>query len=170
VPDTDRPAVVFIGAPGSGKSRIGKRVAKHLDLPFIDTDARIVDAHGPIPDIFAVHGEPHFRTLERAAVERAPNESGVVSLGGGAVLDPHSRAELAERRVVLLTVSADAVASRIANDKRPLIRGDIETWRSLVATREPIYASLADMTVDTSTRPVTLIAEEIAHWIQEQSS
>lgn len=168
--DTDRPAVVFIGAPGSGKSRIGKRVAKHLDLPFVDTDARIVEAHGPIPDLFALHGEPHFRTLERVEVERALHGPGVVSLGGGAVLDPHSRAELAERRVVLLTVSADAVASRIANDKRPLIRGDIETWRTLVATREPIYTSLANLTVDTSTRPVTLIAEEIAHWIQEHSS
>jgi len=170
VSESDRPAVVFIGAPGSGKSRIGRRVAKHLDLPFIDTDTRIVEAHGPIPTIFAVHGEPHFRTLEREVVAAALREPGVVSLGGGAVLDPRSRAELAERRVVLLTVSADAVASRIANDKRPLIRGDVETWRTLVADREPIYASLADLTVDTSTRPVTLIAEEIAHWIQEHTS
>ncbi|MDO8338165.1 MAG: shikimate kinase, partial [Microcella sp.] len=81
------PVVVLIGPPAAGKSRVGKRVARILDLPVIDTDKVIAAEHGPIPEIFAAHGEPHFRALERAAVVDALRERAVVSLGGGAVLD-----------------------------------------------------------------------------------
>ena len=162
-----RPAVVLIGAPGSGKSRIGKRIAKSLDLPFVDTDQRIVAQHGSIADIFATHGEPHFRGLERIEVERALHENAVVSLGGGAVLDPATQAELAELPVVQLVVTADYVAPRLNNEKRPLIGGDIEKWKAIVAARTPLYDSLSNHTVDTSTRPATVLADEIAHWVRE---
>jgi shikimate kinase len=161
---------VLIGAPGAGKSRIGKRIAKRLDLPFIDTDQRIVAQHGAIPDIFSTHGEPHFRGLERIEVEKALHEHAVVSLGGGAILDPNTRAELGPLSVVQLEVTAEFVAPRLANGKRPLIGGSIDAWVALVASRKPLYDSLSDLTVDTSSRPVTLIADEIAHWIQEHSA
>ena len=91
---------------------------------------------------------------------------GVVSLGGGAVLDPTTRELLAEARVVLLTITEEAVAKRIANAKRPLIIG-IDSWRDLVAARADLYASLADISFDTSHRPVTVIVDDIAHWLEE---
>jgi shikimate kinase len=158
--------IVLIGPPAAGKTRVGKRLARRLRLPFVDTDAVVVSQHGPIPAIFAELGEPQFRLLERAAVAEALDEPGVVSLGGGAVLDPHTRTDLADATVVLLTVSPEAIASRIANAKRPLI-SDLESWKQLVAKRADLYASLADFTADTSTRSIEAIVEEIASWIEE---
>lgn len=158
--------IVLIGPPAAGKTRVGKRLAKRLGLPFVDTDAAVVAEHGPIPGIFAEHGEPHFRALERAAVAAAVAKPGVVSLGGGAILDADTRADLATTRVVLLTVRADAIAERIANSKRPLVT-DLESWQRLVAARTPLYESLADYTADTSARPIDAIVEEIARWAEE---
>jgi shikimate kinase len=154
--------IVLIGPPAAGKTRVGKRLAKRLGLPFVDTDAVVASHHGPIPAIFAEFGEPHFRALERAAVDEALGEPGVVSLGGGAVLDEATQADLASATVVLLTVRPEAIAARIANAKRPLIT-DIESWKRLVAQRADLYASLADITVDTSSRPIEGIVDELAH-------
>jgi len=164
-----RPVVVLIGAPGAGKTRLGKRLAKLLGVPFIDTDKRIVAEHGAIAEIFAQHGEPHFRGLERAAVAAALGENAVVALGGGAVLDLDTRAELADHRVVQLTVTPEAVEKRIAGGKRPLVRDGIGAWVALVEARQPIYDSLARMTIDTSRRPLDHIATEILAWIQEDT-
>lgn len=161
-------SIILIGPPAAGKSRIGKRLARRLGLPYVDTDAMVVSEHGPIVDIFADHGEDHFRSLERAAVERALLQDAVVSLGGGAVLDPATQRDLAGRRVVLLTVRADAVAGRIVSGKRPLAP-DVESWQRLVDARAPLYASLATFTTDTTRRPVDAIVDEIAQWAQEQS-
>ena len=162
-----RPSLVFIGAPGSGKSRIGKRVARLLELPFVDTDKRIVAAHGPITEIFAVHGEPHFRQVEREQVSRALREPGVVSLGGGAVLDSQTQDDLEPLLVVQLSVSETALASRNLGAKRPLLTDGIESWKKLVAVRAPIYDRLADHTWDTSVLPAERIADDIAVWFKE---
>ncbi|MFP3465508.1 shikimate kinase [Leifsonia sp. SIMBA_070] len=159
--------IALIGPPAAGKSRVGKRLAKLLSVPYVDTDAMVVSQHGPIPEIFATHGEPYFRELERAAVAVALQSPGVVSLGGGAVLDPETQADLAEARVVLLTVRAEAIAKRIANGKRPLVT-DLDSWKRLVASRSDLYHSLADYTADTSSRPIDTIVEEIARWAQEE--
>lgn len=160
-----RDTIALIGPPAAGKSRVGKRVAKLLDLPYVDTDAVVVAGHGPIAQIFAEHGEPHFRALEREAVAEALRHPGVVSLGGGAVLDRDTQADLRAARVVLLTVRPEAIAKRIVGGKRPLIT-DLESWKRLVASRSELYASLADYTADTSSRPIETIADEIAHWVQ----
>jgi shikimate kinase len=157
--------VVLIGAPGAGKTRTGKRVARLLGAPFIDTDKRIVADHGPIADIFATYGEPHFRRLEREEVRRALAERAVVTLGGGAVLDPDTQAELAEHRVVQLTVDARVVQSRIAGGKRPLLTGGIGAWETLVATRQPVYDRLSQLTIDTSRRPLDDVAGRIVSWL-----
>ena len=166
-PAADGPVLVLIGAPGAGKTRLGKRVAKRLEVPFIDTDKRIVAEHGAIAGIFAEHGEAHFRALERDAVARALTEDGaVVALGGGAVLDPDTQRDLAGHRVVQLTVSEVAVRERITGTKRPLVDG-VEAWSRLVATRRPIYDRLATRTVDTSGLPIDKIAADLVGWIQE---
>jgi len=167
-PEGTEPVVVLIGAPGAGKTRLGKRIARLLDVPFIDTDKRIVAEHGPIAEIFANHGEPHFRSIERATVAAALREGAVVALGGGAVLDADTQNDLERHRVVQLTVSAEAVAQRIAGDKRPLVTG-VDAWSALVATRLPIYDRLANRTFDTSSLPLDHIAADIVGWIQETS-
>ncbi|MGO4534233.1 shikimate kinase [Leifsonia sp. 2MCAF36] len=158
-----RTTIALIGPPAAGKSRVGKRLAKRLHLPFVDTDAVVVAGHGPIPELFASHGEPYFRELERVAVAEALGRPGVVSLGGGAVLDPATQSDLADVRVVLLTVRPEAIAKRITNGKRPLIT-DLDSWKRLVASRIDLYRSLADYTADTSSRPIDTIVAEIAAW------
>lgn len=157
------PVVVLIGPPAAGKSRVGKRVARILDLPVIDTDKVIAAEHGPIPEIFAEHGEPHFRALERAAVAEALRQRAVVSLGGGAVLDADTQAQLAGLPVVLLTATPEAVAARLEKGTRPL-SASVEAWSALVAQRMPLYERLAAATWETSSRPIDHIAAEIADW------
>jgi shikimate kinase len=159
--------LVLIGPPGSGKTRLGKRVGRNLGLPFVDTDKLIVARYGSIAEIFAEHGEPHFRRLEREAVVRALAEDAVVSLGGGAVLDADTQADLAGHRVVLLTVSAAAVASRIGGPKRPLLANGIDAWTALLESRREVYERLGRRTWDTSSRPLDVIAAEIAEWAAE---
>ena len=157
------PAVVLIGPPAAGKSRVGRRLSRMLELPLIDTDRVVVEAHGPIPAIFAEHGEARFRELERVAVQNALEQQVVVSLGGGAVLDPATQQQLEGMPVVLLTIEAAAVAPRLDRSARPLA-GGIEAWTALVAARAPLYARLATATWDTSRRPIEKIAQEIADW------
>lgn len=165
--------VVLIGAPGAGKTKTGKRVARALGVPHLDTDRMIVNQHGPVADIFAEHGEAHFRELEREAVAAALGQDAVVSLGGGAVLDPSTRAALADYPVVQLTVSLPGILARLADAgpevirKRPLLRdGGIEAWTSLVAARQPLYDEVATTTIDTSNRPFDLVAEEVLEWLR----
>jgi shikimate kinase len=158
--------IVFIGPSGAGKSRLGKRVARLLDVPFADTDKLLAAEHGPIPQIFREHGEPHFRQLERATVARALGGEGVLSLGGGAILDPGTQRDLADHRVVFLTITPEAVAPRIAGDAdRPLVANGVHDWIALNAPRWEIYSRLADATFDTSHRPNDKLAEEVAAWL-----
>ncbi|HSP52819.1 MAG TPA: shikimate kinase [Cryobacterium sp.] len=161
--------LVFIGPMAAGKTRIGRRVAKALEVPFIDTDQRIVDEHGPITDIFEQHGEEHFRVIERQAVARALTEQAVVSLGGGAVLDPETQADLAGCSVVYLSVSARAVGARIGGAKRPLLKGGIADWKRIYADRRPIYETLAGIRFDTSHRPLDAIADDVVKWTKKRS-
>jgi shikimate kinase len=161
--------VVFIGPMGSGKTRLGRRVARRLGTAFIDTDRLIVDEHGPIADLFDHHGEPHFRALERIAVARALAEDAVVSLGGGAVLDAETRTLLAGSPVVLLTVSPDAVEARLADGRRPLVRGGLEDWIRIYEARRDTYETLADLRVDTSHRPMDHIADQVVAWLAEEN-
>jgi shikimate kinase len=158
--------VVLIGPPGSGKTKLGKRVARHLGLAFIDTDKVVVAEHGSIASIFETHGEPHFRAIERRAVSEALGSNAVVSLGGGAILDPETQADLSGHRVALITVQASAVARRITGSKRPLV-SSLESWVALVESRRDIYERLADRTWDTSSLPLDGIAVEIAQWAKE---
>ncbi|WP_298228814.1 shikimate kinase [Gryllotalpicola sp.] len=159
-------AIVLIGPPASGKSRVGRRLARALALPLIDTDKVIQTAHGAIPQIFSEHGEPYFRQLERAAVVDALKADGVVSLGGGAVLDPATQADLRPHVVVMLDTTAEAVERRLANGKRPLA-GSVEQWAALVEARRPIYERLADIRIDTSSKTMDDVAEQILDWLHQ---
>lgn len=160
------PVVVFIGAPASGKSKVAKRVSRLLSVPRIDTDKVVEEQHGPIAEIFDSAGESTFRNFEREAVSSALTQNAIVSLGGGAVLDAQTQADLRTVPVVLLTVSEEAVASRISNPKRPLLRDGIDAWKKLVASRMPIYKDLAWTTFDTSDGDIDSIADQVVAWIQ----
>ncbi|WP_214467043.1 shikimate kinase [Microbacterium flavescens] len=163
-------AVVLIGPMGAGKTSVGKRVARALELPFFDTDAAVVRAHGPIERLFAEHGEAHFRALEREAVTEGLAGGGVVSLGGGAVLDADTRADLAHHRVVLLTVAPRVVAHRVRGSSRPLLDGEdpLTRWTRIYEERRPIYEQLADATFDTSNGPLQNVVERIVAWARPE--
>jgi len=165
-----RAIVALIGAPGAGKTRTGRRIAKLLGIPFIDSDRRVVDAHGPIAAIFQDHGEAAFRSFERAAVASALREAAVVTLGGGAVLDVETQLDLAATKVVQLTVSAESVSARIADGKRPLLTGGVTAWSELVAVRKPTYDRLAQLSIDTSRQPLDKIAQQIVEWLGTEST
>ncbi len=164
-------AVVLIGAPAAGKTRTGKRIARALGLPHLDSDKLFVAAHGPIADFFTAQGEAAFRGIERELVAAALAEDAVVSLGGGAVLDPKVQGLLAGRPVVQLTSTPEAIRQRIAQEpreaaKRPLLAdGGVEAWERLVEARKPIYDRLATVTVDTSHRTMDSVAEEVLAWL-----
>jgi shikimate kinase len=158
--------VVLIGAPGAGKSRTGRRLARLLDVPLIDTDKVIVAGHGPIADLFATEGEGRFRAIEREEVKRALEQRSVVTVGGGAVLDPDTQADLADYPVVQLTMSEAAAKKRITGGSRPLVTG-VDSWAALVAARQPIYDRLADLTIDTSRTPLDQVAIQIADWLEK---
>ncbi len=165
-----KPILVLIGPPGAGKTRVGKRVARLLGVPFVDTDRRFVAKHGAIADVFTRYGEPYFRALERTEVIRALTERAVVALGGGSVLDEDTRQELSGHTVVLLTVTPEAVAARIAGSKRPLLKNGLADWERLVEARRQIYERLATRHWDTSDCSLDDLAAEIAEWAARQDS
>ena len=167
-------AVVLIGAPGAGKTRTGKRVARTLGVPHIDTDKRFVAEHGSIAEFFTTHGEPAFRRIEREIVAEAVAEDAIVSLGGGAVLDPGTQELLVGLPVIQLTSSVEAIRERIEREpgeaaKRPLLAdGGIEAWTRLAEARRPIYDRLATVTIDTSHRTFESVAEEVVEWLRSR--
>ncbi|ETA96568.1 shikimate kinase [Mycobacterium avium 10-5581] len=151
------PKAVLIGLPGSGKSTIGRRLAKALGVGFLDTDAAIEQRTGrPIAEIFATDGEREFRRIEEEAVRAALTEhDGVLSLGGGAVTSPGVREALAGHTVVYLEISAtEGVRRTGGNTVRPLLAGPdrAEKYRALLAERSPLYRRAATIRVDTNRR------------------
>lgn len=168
MPET--PIAVLIGAPAAGKTRVGKALASALRVPFVDTDAIVSSAHGAIPEIFREQGEARFRELERGAVIKALSGSGIVALGGGAIKDSSTRAELRHHTVVLLTISEDAVAPRLNPEKRPLLTGGIESWRKLVEERTPWYEEVSDVSIDTSHQTADQVAARIVEWLEHRES
>ena len=134
------------GAPGSGKSTVGKLLAAELGREFVDVDAVIEERAGkPIAEIFVDEGEPAFRALEEATTLELLDRPAVISLGGGAVLSAAVRQALAEHQVVWLQVSAGAAADRVGlNSARPLLLGNVRgRLIQLLNQRTPLYAEVA---------------------------
>lgn len=149
------PKAVLVGMPGSGKSTIGRRLAKALGVPLLDTDAKIVETTGrSIADIF-VDGEPRFRQIEADVVRAALAEhDGVVSLGGGAVTTPQVREALKGHTVIYLEISAAEGIRRTTGSGRPLLAGDdpATKYRALMDERVPLFREVATMRVNTNRR------------------
>lgn len=151
-----RENIVLVGFMGSGKSSIGKRVAKQLGFQFIDTDQIIIDRTGmQISDIFSQEGEQAFRELESSALVSIGHlKRCVIATGGGAVLRDKNRALLRNIGFVIeLTASEDVIYERVArNTKRPLLQTENprETLHQLLETRRPLYEDAAQFILDTT--------------------
>ncbi|KWT60008.1 shikimate kinase [Streptomyces albus subsp. albus] len=167
------PLVVLVGPPGAGKSTVGALLAERLGAGYRDTDADIEAGAGkPIPEIFIDQGEPHFRELERQAVRAAvETHPGVLSLGGGAVMDDGTRALLAGLPVVFLDVQlADAVRRVGLDAPRPLLAvNPRQRWRELMEARRPLYTEVARAVVTTDGRTPEEVADAVLDALQLQT-
>ncbi|MFF4687652.1 shikimate kinase [Streptomyces sp. NPDC001307] len=141
---------------GVGKSTVGRLLAERLGLGYRDTDEDIVAAEGrSIAEIFVDEGEPAFRAIEKRAVHRALAEhEGVLALGGGAILDADTRALLAGRRVVYLSMDVEEAVKRTGlNMARPLLAvNPRRQWRDLMEARRHLYEEVATVVVATDGR------------------
>lgn len=157
--------VVLVGPMGAGKSTVGALLAEAWGVTARDTDADVEAAEGrSISDIFVDSGEAHFRDLERKAVAEAlATHDGVLSLGGGAVLDAGTRELLAGLPVVFLQVGLSEAVKRVGlGSSRPMLLGNVRSRiKALLDERAPVYASVATLTVDTDGKAPAEVAAEI---------
>ncbi len=156
--------IILVGFMGTGKSTVGRRLAKLLDWEFIDTDIeieRLLDMS--VSDIFKRHGETRFRSEERLLVKRlAEKRKCVIATGGGTILNPDNWADLAKSGVIVsLYAPVDVIYERIGyRNDRPLLRGDRKDVEELWAKRQPIY-NQANYTVDTTNKGIEEVIQEV---------
>ncbi|MCM3300261.1 shikimate kinase [Streptomyces pseudogriseolus] len=159
------PRIVLTGPMGVGKSTVGQLLAGRLGVGFRDTDDDIVAAEGrAISDIFVEDGEPAFRALEKEAVRQAlAGHDGVLALGGGAILDPDTRALLAGERVVYLSMDVEEAVRRTGlGAARPLLAvNPRKQWRELMEARRHLYEETATAVVPTDGRTPEEVTEAV---------
>ena len=157
--------VVLIGPMGVGKTTIGKKLSRRLDLPFVDTDVLISTEHGPIPEIFESEGEKAFREYEDVALGKALEQIQVVATGGGAVLSGTNQRLLENSIVIYLSTNGLHMKSRLSKGNRPLLKDGIADWKSIYEARKPLYERLATFEIDTSAvglgKAIDLICEKL---------
>jgi shikimate kinase len=169
------PKAVLIGLPGSGKSTIGRRLAKSLSVTLLDTDAAIEQTSGrTIADIFANDGEKEFRRIEEEVVREAlGSHEGVLSLGGGAITTPGVREALSGHTVVYLEISAaEGVRRTGGTTVRPLLAGGDrgEKFRALMTQRVPLYRRAATIRVNTNRRNPGAVVRYIVSQLENPSA
>ncbi|MCA2204268.1 shikimate kinase [Streptomyces griseoincarnatus] len=159
------PRLVLTGPMGVGKSTVGQLLAERLGVGYRDTDDDIVAAEGrAISDIFVEDGEPAFRALEKEAVRQAlASHHGVLALGGGAILDPDTRALLAGERVVYLSMDVEEAVRRTGlGAARPLLAvNPRKQWRELMEARRHLYEETATAVVPTDGRTPEEVADAV---------
>lgn len=161
------PYAILIGPPGSGKSSVGRALAKTLGVGFIDSDNVVEKNSGrKISDIFVVDGEEVFRDLEFEALTASLKDTNsVLSLGGGAPISERSQSALAaaECPIVFLDVSLSVAAPRVGfNRDRPLLLGNPRAqWQSLYGVRRPIYEKLATKVIKVDAMSIEEIVQTI---------
>jgi shikimate kinase len=170
---TQNRAIVLVGLMGAGKTSIGRRLADRMGLPFVDADTEIERAAGKsISDIFADHGEAHFRDGERRVIARLLEDGPqILATGGGAFINAETRAAIKAKAIsVWLRADLDVLVKRVGKrGGRPLLenRDPVEVLQKLIDTRYPIYAE-ADIVVESldvqHTQMVNAVLEALAHW------
>ena len=165
-----RPRVVLVGPMGAGKTTVADILAERWGTTVRDTDRDIEAAEGrPIPAVFIDEGEAYFRSRERESVADALAEhSGVLALGGGAVLDESTQLLLAGHVVVFLNVGfADAVKRVGLGAGRPMLLGNVRSQvKALLDARLPLYTAVASVTVQTDGRTPQQVADEVVAAVQ----
>lgn len=158
--------IVIVGAPGAGKSTVGRRLARRWGVPFRDSDQMVeAEAGKSVADIFVDEGEASFRARERDVIARALDDpDGVLALGGGAVLDESTRARLVQAPCVWLRVGVGEAAKRVGlNTSRPLLLGNVRgTLMALLDERTPLYEEVATWSVDTDGRSADEVVDAVA--------
>lgn len=164
--------IFLVGMMGSGKTTVGKALARRLGRPFFDTDQEIVARSGvSIPTIFDIEGEAGFRRRESAVLaELARCREAVIATGGGAVLEADNRRLMRDSgTVVYLSVSVDHLHQRTARDaSRPLLARSTDrraTLEALLASRDPLYREVADCVVEGGAASATSLACRIAEML-----
>lgn len=164
--------IVFVGLPGSGKTTIGRHLARRLGLPFLDSDHVIEERLGcSIREYFAREGEDAFRDVEQQVLDDLSlSHHGVLSTGGGSVLREANRRHLHERgHVIYLRSSPEDVYRRLRHDTvRPLLQVEdpMARLRSLYETRDPLYRQTAHFVLDTGRPSVATLVNKLVMQIE----
>jgi shikimate kinase len=159
--------IFLVGPMGAGKSAVGRQLSRFLHLDFVDSDEEIESRTGvDIPFIFEKEGEEGFRKREARAIDDLTQKDGIVlATGGGAIVDPQNRDYLGARGfVIYLHTTVDQQLARTRKGReRPLLDNDDPRaiLEVLMATREPLYREIADLTIATDGRKVRAVANEI---------
>ena len=156
--------MAIVGYMGSGKTTLGRVLARALRREFVDLDRAIVKEAGKgIPEIFAEHGEERFRELEHKALLDALEDltPSVVACGGGIVLRPDNRTLLREVTTVFLREDTGVLYHRTRGPGRPLRAASREEFETRYTERLPLYREVADIEVEVNGRPPAQVAEEV---------
>lgn len=163
--------IVLIGFMGTGKTTISERLSKMYGMEIVDMDQVIAQREGiSIPEIFRIHGEEYFRSLETGLlIELQSKDNMVISCGGGAAMRERNVAEMKKNgKVVLLTASPETILERVKdNDDRPLLkdRKTVEGISELMEIRRAKYEAAADVIIETDHKSVEEICKEIMNKI-----
>ena len=158
--------ISLIGLPGSGKSTVGRQLARQLQLSYIDSDQVIEQRLGcGIREYFEREGEERFRDVEESVIDELTQQPGVLSTGGGAVLRPANREHLRARgKVVYLKSTPEELFRRLRHDtSRPLLQtaDPLERMRELYAVRDPLYRETAHFVIETGRPSVAALVNMI---------
>jgi shikimate kinase len=159
-------SISLVGLPGSGKSTVGRQLARRLQLPFSDSDHVIEQRLGcSIREFFEREGEERFRDIEEAVLDELTHQPGVLSTGGGAVLRPVNREHLHSRgKVVYLKSNPEELLRRLRHDtQRPLLQvaDPLQRLRELYAARDPLYRETAHFVIETGRPSVATLVNMI---------
>lgn len=171
---TDPSHIVLIGMMGVGKSTVGRRIARELHRPFLDSDDAVVARTGrPVTEIFATDGEATFREIEASVMDELLSDAtpSVIAAAGGSILSPATRSKLDATGIVIwMRAPVDVLVGRTSRGThRPALATDpLGTLTRMESDREDLYAEVADITVD-CTRSITEVVASILDAVQEAS-